>query len=189
MLAFHSKTLLSAAEYCMAKYRNAETDLKSVLPVLERNLEADHPDMFQYQCLLARIHLKGGRFDAAEKRLVPALETKLREYSESSRSGGASQVIEHKLSNFLNIFVKNPREAFAGNKPHPQFLDALTVYADILFQQKSESEFEISIHWAVWSQQKAVLGDSHLDTVATLCRHAVLTRETHQDLEIYNKVR
>ncbi|XDG05149.1 hypothetical protein ABKA04_004764 [Annulohypoxylon sp. FPYF3050] len=189
MLAFHNKTLLAAAEYYMAKYRNAETDLKSVLPVFERNLEAEHPDTFQYQCLLARIHLKGGRFDAAEKRLVPALETKLREYSESSGSGGAPQVIEHKLGNFLNIFVKNPREAFAGNTPHPQFLDALTVYADILFQQKSESEFAISIHRAVWSQQKAVLGDTHLDTVTTLCRHAVLTRETHQDLETYDKVR
>ncbi|KAI1207610.1 uncharacterized protein F4807DRAFT_462419 [Annulohypoxylon truncatum] len=195
ILTLHSRAQLAAAKFHHGDYYGAETDLESVIPILEGHLLSEHPDMFQYQCLLAKVYLKRGKFEAAEKRLVPVLEMKPREYSKDSRRNEAAQTDvdtgfpEYGLTDFLNTFVKDPKAAFSGTKPHPQFLSALAVYADILFQQQSPAGFAISIHRATWLQQKIELGNSHLDTVATLYRLAVLTRETKEDYESYIEVR
>ncbi|KAI1455151.1 hypothetical protein F4805DRAFT_477114 [Annulohypoxylon moriforme] len=196
ILTLHSRVLLAAAKFHAGEYCRSEADLESVIPILEQSLHGGHPDMFQYQCLLARVYLKRGKFDAAERRLVSALETKLQEYSKKSNPNGAigastdnAEIPEIKLSDFVRAFREDPSAAFLNKKPHPEFLKALSLLADILFQQQSVPDFAISIHKAVWWQEKAELGDSHLDTVTTLSRFAVLTRDFRGGYETDKVVR
>ncbi|KAI0886914.1 uncharacterized protein GGS22DRAFT_199237 [Annulohypoxylon maeteangense] len=195
ILTLHSRTLLAAARFHRGEYCASEAEFELIIPILERSLKSNHPDMFQHQCFLAKVYLKRGKFDTATKLLVPVLEAKLQEYAKNSKlnkanlKAGDSRVPEYGLSDFLRTFVKDPKAAFLGKKPHPQFLKALSVYADVLYQQQSSADFAISIHKAVWSQEKAELGDSHLDTVATLNRLAIITRDNEENVGNYIRVR
>ncbi|KAI2463917.1 hypothetical protein F4781DRAFT_436928 [Annulohypoxylon bovei var. microspora] len=185
-LTLHCKVQLAGVKYYSGDYSGAEADLEPIMPALENSLTSDHPDLFQYQCFLAKIYIKRGRIEAAERRLVPALEMKLQEYYRHWMLRGTRQSIEgtgipqYKLVDFLNTFVRDPKAAFLGQKPHPQFLDVLTAQADIVFR-RSAKDFAISILRAIWVQEKAQLGNTHLVTAATLGRLAIVTSETQKD--------
>ncbi|KAI0114630.1 hypothetical protein F4776DRAFT_324402 [Hypoxylon sp. NC0597] len=200
-LTLRCRTQLALAKLYSGDYSGAEGILESVVQISEKCLGEGHPDMFQYQCFLAKVHLKRGKLEAARRWVNTVLETEHMIFSGNTdakdllASGlmGVCDIIDDSKtprrhpSDFLDSSVRDLQPASLGRMPHPHLLELLKLRAEIMFQE-STKDFGISLYKAVWLQERAQYGEEQLSTAKSLYRLSIMTRETQDDHEIHVEV-
>ncbi|OTA66070.1 hypothetical protein K449DRAFT_431539 [Hypoxylon sp. EC38] len=200
-LTLRCKAQLALAKLYSGDYSDAEDILESVVRMSENCLGEVHPDMFQYQCFLAKVHLKRGKLGAARRWVNTVLEMEHMVFSGKTGEnvllvGGPTGRRVHDIISGSKAPMEQPSDcdfaqdleaASLAKKVHPQLLELLKLRAEIMFQE-STKDFGISLYKAVWLQERAQYGERQLSTARSLYRLSIMTRETQDDRETYVEV-